>query len=240
MNQVRSLALKELRGYFGSPVALIFLATFLAGVLFTFFWVDQFFARNIADVRPLFAWLPTLLIFLVSALGMRFWSEEQKLGTLEVLLTLPVPLRRLVLGKFVAGQALVAVALAMTVGLPVTVSMMGELDWGPVVSGYVGAFLLAGAYLALALCISALTDSQIVALLVTGIACVAIYLPGTEAVSGLVGNVGSEILRGIGTGSRFESIARGVIDLRDLAYYGSLTGLFLVLTVSALRVKRWD
>jgi ABC-2 type transport system permease protein len=110
-----------LRGYFGSPMALIFIGAFLAVTLFSFFWVDTFFARGIADVRPLFRWMPVLMIFLVAALTMRQWSEEQRAGTLEVLLTLPVSRTQLVIGKFLAVMALSRIALALTFFLPITV-----------------------------------------------------------------------------------------------------------------------
>jgi ABC-2 type transport system permease protein len=240
MNHVWSIARKELRGYFNSAVALIFLATFLGVVLFTFFWVEKFFSRNIADVRPMFEWLPLLLIFLVGALSMRLWSEEQKVGTIEILLTLPVPHWKLVLGKFLAGMALVALALALTLGLPITVALMGDLDTGPVIGGYLGALLLAGAYLSIGLCVSAMTDNQIVSLIVTVVACTLLYLPGAEPVAELFGIEGSEIMRRLGTGSRFDSIARGVLDLRDLAYYASLVGLFLVLNTVLLKAKGWS
>ncbi|MCC6746889.1 MAG: Gldg family protein [Deltaproteobacteria bacterium] len=240
MKQILALARKELRGYFLSPVALIFLGTFLFVVLFSFFWVDTFFRRNLADVRPLFHWLPVLLIFLVSALTMRLWSEEQRMGTLELLLTLPVRTHRLVLGKFLAGLGLVAVALALTVTLPITVAFLGPLDWGPVIGGYLAALLLAAAYLAIGLCISSTTDNPIVALIGTVLACGAFYLLGTESVASFAGNRGAEVLRAVGTGSRFESIQRGVIDLRDLLYYASLTGGFLFLNVALLEAKRWS
>src|SRR5688572_15416408 len=154
MNHVLSIAKKELRAYFLSPVALIFLGTFVFVTLFTFLWVETFFSRNIADVRPLFLWLPRLLIFLGAALTMRLWSEEQKLGTLEILLTLPVETHKLVVGKFLAALALVAIALALTFHVPIAVSMMGDLDWGPVFGGYAAALLVAAAYLAVGLFIS--------------------------------------------------------------------------------------
>ena len=171
MRHVLAIARKELRGYFSSAVALIFLATFLGIVVFTFFWVEKFFSRNVADLRPLFDWLPLLLIFLVAALSMRLWSEEQKIGTIEILLTLPVPLWKLVAGKFLAGMTLIALALALTLGLPITVEMMGNLDWGPVIGGYLAALLLAGAYLSIGLCVSAATHEQIVALILTAAVC---------------------------------------------------------------------
>jgi ABC-2 type transport system permease protein len=240
MRQVWSIAAKELRGYFNSAVALLFLATFLFTVMLTFFFVDTFFARNVADVGPLFRWLPILLVFLVAALTMRLWSEEHKTGTIEVLLTLPVPIHRLVIGKFLAGFVLVAIALLLTTGLPITVSMMGNLDWGPVIGGYVGALLLAGAYLAIGLCISATTENQIVALIATMLVGALFYLPGVPMVADLFGVTGSELLRLIGTGSRFESIARGVLDLRDLAYYAALMVLFLTLNTALLQARRWS
>ncbi len=239
MKHIWSIASKELRGYFSSLVALIFIAVFLAFVLFTFFWVEKFFARGLADVRPMFSWFPLLLIFLTSALTMRLWSEEQRLGTLEVLLTLPIPIHRLVLGKFLAGLLLVACALALTLGVPITVEIMGDLDWGPVIGGYLGALLLAALYLALGLCISAATEHQIIALVLSMVSCASLYLVGTEAVVGAVGTLGPLFER-IGTGSRFESIARGVLDLRDIVYYVSSTVLFLVVNAVILGAKRWS
>ena len=240
MSHVWTIAAKELRSYFTQAVALIFLATFLGMVLFSFFWMDKFFARNIADVRPMFAMFPLLLIFLIAALTMRLWSDEQHLGTLEILLTMPVPIQRLVMGKFLAGIILVAIALVMTLGIPITVSMMGDLDWGPVIGGYVGALLLASAYLAVGMCISSLTEHQIVALIFTGLACLLLYLPGTEAVTGLFGHEGAELMRSLATGSRFDSIARGVLDVRDIAYYLGIIVLFLVINTAILHAKRWS
>src|SRR5947199_4609729 len=121
MRQILSITRKELDSYFGSPMAMIFLGAFLAITLFTFFWVETFFARGIADVRPLFSWMPLLLIFLVAALTMRQWSEEQRSGTLEMLLTLPVRGWQLVVGKFLAVMALVTLALVLTLPLPISV-----------------------------------------------------------------------------------------------------------------------
>jgi ABC-2 type transport system permease protein len=235
-----TLARKELRAYFGSPMALIFVGTFLVVTLFVFFWVETFFARNIADVRPLFRWMPVLMAFLVAALTMRQWSEEQRGGTLEILLTLPVRRYSLVLGKFLAVMALIGVALGLTLFLPITVSILGDLDWGPVIGGYLAALLMASAYVAIGLFVSSRTDNQIVALIVTVLLCGAFYLVGTQGLTGFVGDAPGQVLRAIGTGSRFESIERGVIDLRDLVYYLSLTALFLLLNVLSLDGKRWS
>ena len=239
MSDILRIARKELSVFFGSPVAYIFIGAFLAVCLFVFFWVEAFFARNIADARPLFEWMPVLLIFLTAALTMRLWSEERRAGTLELLLTLPVPTWRLVAGKFLAALTLVSIALALTLPLPVTVSLLGPLDWGPVIGAYVATLLLAAAYLAIGLFVSSRTDNPIVALIGSVLLCTLFYLLGSEALTNLVGNRGGEILRLLGSGSRFDSITRGVIDLRDLYYYLSLVGVFLALTVYSLERLRW-
>ncbi len=240
MKQILTITRKELKGYFGSPMAIIFIGTFLAATLFSFFWLDAFFARGIADVRPLFRRMPVLMIFLVAALTMRQWSEEQRAGTLEILLTLPVSTTQLVIGKFLAVVALVAISLALTLGLPLTVSVLGNLDWGPVFGGYLAAILMAGAYTAIGLFASSRTDNQIVALISTALLCGLFFLIGSSGVTDFAGRGVVEILRAIGIGSRFESIERGVIDIRDLLYYLTLTGLFLTLNVLSLKAKGWS
>jgi ABC-2 type transport system permease protein len=146
-------------------VAWLFLASFAAVTLFVFFWVESFFARNIADIRPLFEWMPILLVFLCSALTMRMWSEERRSGTLEHVLTQPAGLWRFVLGKFRACFALLLLALASTAPLPVTVALIADLDWGPVAGGYLAASLLGAAYLSAGLFVSSRTDNAIVSLI---------------------------------------------------------------------------
>lgn len=239
MTPALSVTRKEVVSYFSSPLAFIAVGAFLAAVLFTFFWVEAFFARGVADLRPLFAWLPLLVMLLVAALGMRQWSEEQRSGTLEILLTLPVRPFSLVLGKFLAIQVLVATALLLTLPLPLTVAMLGDLDPGPVIGGYLASLLMAGAYAALALFLSSRTSNQIVAFISTAVVGGALYLVGTPGVTDFAGGAG-DLLRQIGTGSRFASIERGVLDLRDLVYYLSLTAGFLVACVLALDAKRWS
>ena len=239
MHDVIRIARKELGSFFASPVAYIFLGSFLAASLFVFFWVDTFFARNIADARPLFEWMPVLLIFLVAALTMRSWSEERRAGTLELLLTLPVSPLRLVLGKFLGSLGLVAVAVVLTLPLPVTISWLGPLDWGPVLGGYLAALFLAAAYVAIGLFVSARTNNQIVSLIGSVLICSLFYLLGSHALTGLLGHRGAELLQLLGAGSRFESITRGVIDLRDLYFYLSIVGTFLTLNVYSLERLRW-
>ncbi len=240
MKQILAITRKEVNSYFGSPMALIFLGAFLAVTLFTFFWIETFFARGVADVRPLFRWMPLLLIFLVAALTLRQGSEEQRSGTLEVLLTLPARPAQLVIGKFLAVMTMVLTALILTLPLPLTVAALGNLDWGPVVGGYLAALLLAAAYAAIGLFVSSRTDNQIVALILTVLLAGLFFLVGTGGVLDFVRGGVADLLRAIGTSSRFESIERGVIDLRDLIYYLSLTGIFLVLNIFSLERKRWS
>jgi ABC-2 type transport system permease protein len=239
MSRTRSIAARELRAYFHSPIAYVFLLAFVGAAVFTFFNVNAFFARGKADLRALFEAVPFLTLLLVPALTMRLWAEEAKQGTIEILLTLPAKDRELVGGKFLASWALMGVGLALTLPLPVTVSLVGNLDWGPVWGGYIGAMLLGAAYLAVGQFVSALTENQILAFLMALVVCMALYGIGTEVISGLFSDRMGAMLRSVGTGSRFESIARGVVDLRDLLYYATLTFFFLASSVAALRAKRW-
>ena len=239
MSRIRRLARKEFSGFFASPAAFLFLGAFLAVTLFIFFWVETFFARNIADVRPLFQWMPVLLIFLVAALTMRAWSEERRSGTLETLLTSPVQPLDLTAGKFVAGMALVGVALILTLPLPITVAFLGPMDWGPVIGGYVATLFLAAAYVSIGLYMSARTDNPIVALILTAVVCGIFYMLGSPTLTTLFGHGFGGFLALVGAGSRFESITRGVLDFRDLYYYLSIVGIFLTLNLFTLERLRW-
>ena len=240
MKKILSITGKELKLYFGSPMALIFVGVFLVLTLFVFFWVDSFFARGVADVRALFEWMPLLMILLVAALTMHQWSREEDSGNLQVLLTMPVRLSELVAGKFLSALTLVALALALTVFLPLTVHSLGNLDWGPVVGGYLAALLLASSYIAIGLFVSSRTDNQLVALIGTAFICGLLQAVGSPVVTDLFGAAAGDLLRQFGTGSRFESIQRGVIDLRDLVFYASLAVFFLGLNILSLDSKRWS
>jgi ABC-2 type transport system permease protein len=233
------IAGKELQLFFASPVAWLFLGTFIGVSLFVFFWVEAFFARNIADVRPLFEWMPLLLIFLASALTMRLWSEERSRGTLEYILTQPVPLWQFVLGKFLACVALLLIALLATLPLPLTVAAIANLDWGPVLAGYLAAALLGCAYLSIGLFVSARSANAMVSLMGSLLLCGALYLLGSPLLTGFFNDHGAGLLRLLGSGSRFESITRGVIDLRDLYYYAAVCLGFLALNVYTLDRQRW-
>lgn len=236
---LRRIAAKEATLFFASPVAYLFLGSFVAVTLFIVFWGESFFARNIADVRPMFEWMPLLLIVLCSTLTMRMWSEERRSGTLDHVLTQPVPLWTFVLGKFLGCLSLLGVALLVTLPLPLSVSFMGNLDWGPVLAGYLATFLLGAAYMAIGLFVSARSSNQIVSLLSSIGVCGLFYLVGSSVITGLVSDNAAELLRQFGVGSRFESITRGMVDLSDLAYYLSLVAGFLALNTYVLETERW-
>ncbi len=234
------IARKEIFVFFSSPVAFVFLATFLAVNLFIFFWVEAFFARNIADVRPLFEWMPLLLIFLVASLTMRMWSEEKRMGTLEFVLTVPISPAQFVAGKSLACLALIALSLILTLPIPFTVAHLGQLDWGPVIGAYVATLCLSAAYIAIGLYVSAKTDSQIVSLIVTSLICFLFYLLGSDTLHGALGENLKNVFMGLSTQTRFESITRGVIDFRDIFYYLSIFGIFISLNLLSLEKLRWS
>ncbi len=239
MKTIFRIARKEFATFFSSPIAFLFFGAFLAVTLFVFFWVETFFANNIAEIRPLFEWMPILLIFLSSAITMRMWAEEHRAGTLELLLTSPVKPVYLVLGKFLACLGLVIVSLGLTLPLPITISLLGPLDWGPVFGGYLATLFLAAAYISIGLFVSVKSDNQIVSLITATLVCTLFYLLGSETFVAFFGNRGSELLQQLGSGSRFDSITRGVIDLRDLYYYLCIMGVFLCLNIYGLEKFRW-
>lgn len=239
MKTMLNIAKKEFASFFSSPTAYLFIGAFLAVNLFIFFWVETFFAENLAEVRALFQWMPVLLIFLSGAITMRMWAEERRAGTLELLLTAPVRPLALVVGKFLACLGLVVLALLLTLPLPVSVSFMGPLDWGPVLGGYMATIFLAAAYISIGLYVSARSDNQIVSLIVATLICGLFYLIGSDTLAAFFGNRGGELLQLLGSGSRFASITRGVIDFRDLYYYAAIMGVFLTLNVYGLEQVRW-
>ncbi|QOL25084.1 Gldg family protein [Thalassotalea sp. LPB0316] len=233
------IAKKEVSLFFASPIAYLFIGAFVAITLFIFFWGEAFFARNIADVRPMFEWMPVLLIFLCATLTMKLWSEERRSGTVEYVHTSSVPLWHFVVGKFFGCLVLLSVALLITLALPITVSFIGELDWGPVISGYLAVLLLGSAYLAIGLAVSAKSHNQIVSLISASFISGIFFVIGTPVITDMFGHQGAELLRQLGTGARFEDITRGVIDARDLYYYLSLTLVFLALNTYFLEQERW-
>lgn len=239
LKTIRHIANKELNLFFSSPIAYLFLGTFIALTLVFFFLVKSFFVRNIADIRPMFELMPSLLIFLSSALTMRMWSEERRSGTLEHVLTLPVTPWSFILGKFAACKTLLLIALVLTLPLAISVSWMGDVDWGPIISGYIATMFLGSAYIAVGLFISSRSDNQIVSFILSVAVCGFLYALGSDTLTKFLDQSTAELFRSMGTGSRFESITRGLLDLRDLYYYVSITLIFLVLNRYTLEKERW-
>jgi len=239
MRNIHAIARREVRAYFDSPIAYIVLLLFVLASVFAFYTVEKFFATNRAELRGFFKHVPLIFLILVPGLTMRLWSEEKKLGALELLMTLPVPKHHFVLGKFLGAWFLVAVALLFTVPMPITAASFGELDPGPVIGGYLAALLLGGTFVAIGTFMSSLTENQIVALLGAIIIGALLYLPGTEVVTQFLPDGLVDMARSVGLGARFESIERGVLDSRDLLYYGSLIALALVCNVLVLHGRRW-
>ncbi|TKB05821.1 Gldg family protein [Desulforhopalus sp. IMCC35007] len=239
MAKLMTVSRKEFNSFFASPAAWLFLGMFLIVNLFVVFWGETFFARNIADLKPLFSWMPLLLIFLVAALTMRSWAEERRAGTLESLLTCPINPITLIVGKFFASLSLVALALLLTTPLALTVALLGPLDWGPVLGGYLASLFLAAAYIAIGLYMSGRTDNPIVSLILTVIVAGAFYVLGSSTITTFFGHRIGGILELFGSGSRFDSITRGVFDIRDIYYYLSIVGIFLTLNIFSMERLRW-
>jgi ABC-2 type transport system permease protein len=239
MRKTAAIMQKELASYWATPLAFSLLAVFLVATCIAVFGVARLFARGMADVRPLFQWLPSALAVLAAALTMRHWSEEQRAGTLQLLLALPLHLGQAVSGKFLAALVVLLLALGLTLPLPVVVALLGPLAWGPVLGGYAACLLLAAAYTALGLWLSALTDDALVAFLATALAGGLLYLLGAPLVLERTIPACRGLLASIGTASRMANAERGLLDLRDLTYFGSLSVLFLLLAVQTLEHKRW-
>jgi ABC-2 type transport system permease protein len=200
-----------------------------------------FFLEGQATMNNFFGLFPIAFAVVIPGLTMRMWAEERKQGTIEFLLTSPIETWQIVLAKFLAGLSLVVLCVVMTLLVPMTVSGYGPLDWGPVVGGYLGAIFLGGTFIAVGMFLSAFTQDQIVSFLVGVIVILALVLIGHPFISSEFG-AGSwfgAISRGISPTSRYESIGRGVIDLRDIYYFVAMSGFFLYLNARAIDLRRW-
>ncbi|MBN2032041.1 MAG: ABC transporter permease subunit [Deltaproteobacteria bacterium] len=233
MRQVPHIFKKEFRTYFVSPIAYIVISIFL--IVIGWFFFSTFFLFNQAGLRNFFGLLPLVFAFVIPAVTMRLFSEEFHVGSYEILLTMPVTFREVVLGKFLASVAFVAAMLVPTLAYPVTVSFLGDLDWGPVVGGYVGALLLGASFAGVGLFASSLTRNQIVAFIIGVAICFALVL--VDKILLFVPAPLTDVLQYIGAGYHFENIAKGILDSRDLLYFLSLIFLSLYATHLALEEK---
>lgn len=236
MNTITAVARREFSAYFRSPIAYVFLTTFVVLTCFLFF--RGFYLIGQADLRPFFMLMPWIFLFFIPAVAMGKWAEERRQGTLELLLTLPINDRDVVLGKFFAGLGLVAAALVSTLPVALTVSLLGNLDWGPVVGGYVGLLCLGGAYLSVGLVVSSCTHNQIIAFILGVAVCFVLLIIGEPIVTVAVPDWLVIPLQYVGLGYHFASIGRGVIDSRDLIYYISVIGFFLWMNWMIIRERR--
>jgi ABC-2 type transport system permease protein len=237
MNVTTSIFRKEFRGQFSSPAGFVFLIAFL--VLSSWLFFRIFFILGQATLRPFFSFMPWLFLFFVPAAAMRAWAEERKLGTDEILLTLPIRDWEAVLGKFFAGLSFLALAIALTFPLAITVSALGDPDPGPMIGGYLGLLLMGAAYLAIALFASSLTENQIVAFIVGITLSFVLFIIGEDIVLIAVPQWAAPVFRYLGLGQHFASITRGIIDSRDLVYYFSVIGFFLYLNVKSVESRKW-
>jgi len=235
---------RELVSYFTTPIAYVFIIIFLmlSGV-FTFH-LGNFFDRGQADLLPFFNYHPWLYLFLIPALTMRLWAEERKSGSIELLLTLPITVTEAVLGKFLAAWAFTAIALGLTFPIWITVNYLGNPDNPVIFAGYIGSLLMAGAFLAIGSCISALTKNQVIAFVITAVVCLGFILSGFPMVldffhawapSFLVDAISSFSFL-----THFSAITKGVIDLRDLVFFFSLMALWLFANILVIEMKKAD
>lgn len=233
---------RELAGYFATPVAYVFLVIFLAMAGAFTFYLGNFFERGQADLQSFFTFHPWLYLFLIPAISMRLWSEERKTGTIELFLTLPISLGEAVAGKFLAAWAFTGIALALTFPLWITVDFLGNPDNGTILAGYIGSFLMAGGFLAIGAAISAATKSQVIAFVVSAALCFVFTVSGAPIVLNFfAGWAPKAIVDAIASFSflvHFNAIVRGVIDLRDLAFFASLIALFLFLNAIIVDMKK--
>jgi len=239
---VRTIAKRELSAYFESPVAYVFLVIFLLLAGFFTFTFGGFFERGEASLAAFFNWMPWLFLFLVPAVGMRLWSEERRLGTIELLLTMPVATWQAILGKFLASWLFLAIALALTFPIVVTVNWLGDPDNGVIASGYVGTVLLAGAYLAIACMTSALTRNQVIAFILAVVLCLLLILVGFSPITDLLARWAApwlvESVAKFSVLTHYDGFERGVLDSRDVVYFLSVIAFTLFATGVAIRSHR--
>jgi len=236
---------RELGAYFTTPVAYVFIFVFLSLLGFLTFQLGGFYEREQADLQSFFDFHPWVYLFLVPAVSMRLWAEERRQGTVELLFTLPITLGESVIGKFLAAWLFVGVALVLTVPMWITVNYLGNPDNGVIVASYLGSFLMAGAYLAIGSCISAVTKNQVIAFVISVVILLGFVLAGFPMVQSMLREALPfmpesffDTVRSFGFLTHFQSIATGVLELRDLTYYFSLIACALFMNAIVLDLKK--
>ena len=242
VRNTKGIIKRELAGYFGSPVAYVFIVIFLLLSGFFTFYVSRFYENGQADLMAFFEWHPWIFLFLVPAVGMRLWADERRTGTIELILTLPITLSELILGKFLAAWMFLGIALFLTFPLVLTVIYLGDPDVGAVFCAYFGSFLMAGAYLSVGSMTSSLTRNQVISFILSVVICLFLVLAGwppvTDILSGWAPIWLVDVVSGFSFISHFASIGRGVLDLRDLFYYVSVIFFMLFANGVVLQNRR--
>jgi ABC-2 type transport system permease protein len=242
MGNVGIILRRELRSYFATPLAYVFILIFLVLANAFTFYLGGFYERGQADLAPFFNFHPWLYLFLIPAISMRLWAEERKSGSIELLMTQPITLWQAVLGKFFAAWAFTALAIALTFPIWITVNFLGNPDNGAIFAAYVGSLLLAGGFLAIGSCMSALTRNQVIAFILAVVVSFLFLLSGYPLVLDVFGTWAPQALvdavASLSFLRHFESIAKGVIDIRDLLYFAMLMAFFLLATAIALDVRK--
>ena len=244
MSPVLAIARRELASYFATPVAYVFIVIFLVLAGAFTFYLGGFYERGQADLQPFFSFHPWLYLFLVPAVAMRLWSEERKSGTIELLLTLPVTMWQAVVGKFLAAWAFLGIALALTFPIWLTVNYLGDPDNGVIVAGYLGSFLMAGAFLAIGACLSAATRNQVIAFILTAAVCFVMLLAGFPLVLDFVRAVAPQAvvdaIASLSFLTHFAAITKGVIDLRDVLFFLLTIAFWLYASAVVIDLKKAD
>jgi ABC-2 type transport system permease protein len=242
MSAIGTIFRRELRSYFTTPVAYVFIVIFLVlSGAFTFY-LGNFYERGQADLQPFFNFHPWLYLFLVPAVSMRLWAEERKSGTIELLLTLPVTMWQAVAGKFLAAWAFIGIALVLTFPIWITVNYLGDPDNGVIFASYIGSLLMAGAFLAIGSCISAATRNQVIAFILTVVICFVLLLAGFPLVLNFFGAWAPQglvdAIAGLSFLTHFTSIGKGVIDLRDVIYFLLMIAVWLYANAVVIDMKK--
>ena len=242
MNPVLVIFRRELRSYFATPLAYVFIVIFLVLASVFTFQVGGFFERGQADLQPFFRWHPWIYLVLIPAISMRLWAEERNSGSIELLMTLPLQLWQAVLGKFLAAWCFSGVALLLTFPIWITVNFLGSPDNGAILAAYFGSWLLAGGFLAIGTCLSAATRNQVIAFVTAALAGLLFLLSGfplvLDFVRGVLPSALVDAVASLSFLTHFDAISKGVIDLRDLVYFGALIGFWLAATALVLDMKK--
>lgn len=236
MKTIGAIFKKEFRGYFNSPMGYIYVVVFL--VVVNWLFLRTFFIVNQATFRSMFSLFPWIFLLLVPAITMRLWAEEKKLGTVEILLTLPVREHELLLGKYFSALTFLSISILLTLPLPISAAFLGHIDWGQLFTSYVGALFLGGAYLAVGIFASALTENQIVAYILGALLTFIFFIIGEDIVLFTLPSKLASLLQYMGLGYHYENLLRGVIDIRDIIYYLSVIVLFLYFNYEFVEGKR--